>query len=71
MKKLADVNLQQSQKQQKEWYDKNSRKREFHPKDMVLLLLPTNCNKYLAKWQGPYRVLERIGELDYLIEMPD
>ncbi len=35
------------------------------------ILLHTSTNKFLAKWQGPYRVVKRIGKLDYLIEMPD
>ena len=71
MKELADINLLETQKQQKKWYDKNSRKRVFFPGDRVLLLLPSNCNKLLAKWQGPFKVLERVGDLDYLIEMPN
>ena len=70
MQELASTNLQEAQRQQKEWYDKNSSKREFFPNDMVLLLLPTSTNKLLAKWQGPC-VLKRVGRLDYLIEMPD
>ena len=25
----------------------------------------------MAKWQGPYRILKRIGRVNYLVEMPD
>ena len=71
MKELADINLLETQKQQKKWYDKNSRKGVFFPSDRVLLLLPSNSNKLLAKWQGPFKVLEQVGDLDYLIEMPN
>ena len=71
MKGLADTNLLKAKEQQKVWYDRNARKREFHCNDMVLLLLPTSTNKLLAKWQGPYRVSKRMGILDYLIEMPN
>ena len=38
---------------------------------MVLLLLPTSTNKLLAKWQGPYRVSKRMGNVVYLIETPN
>ena len=34
-------------------------KRVFFPGDRVILLLPSNSNKLLAKWQGPFKVLER------------
>ena len=37
--------------------------------DHVLVLLPTDTNKLLAQWQGPYRVLERHGQVDYVIDM--
>ena len=50
MKELADTNLLKAQEQQKVWYDRNTRKREFQCNDMVLLLLPTSTNKLLAKW---------------------
>jgi len=29
------------------------------------------ANNLLVKWQGLYRVLERMSEMNYLIEMPD
>ncbi len=34
---------------QKTWYDQNSRQREFHEGDQVLVLLPTSSNKLLGK----------------------
>ena len=37
----------------------------------VLVLLPTTSNKLLAQWQGPYRVLQKVGEVDYKVHMPD
>ena len=52
------------------WYDKNSREREFQPNDTVLLLLPTATSKLLAQWQGPFRVVKKVGRVNYEIEMP-
>ena len=50
--------------------NRKAREREFKPGDMVLLLLPTSTSKLLAQWQGPYRVLKKVGSIDYQIEMP-
>ena len=35
----------------------------------MLVLLPTSTSKLLAVWQGPYKVLRRVGPVNYLIEM--
>ena len=35
----------------------------------MLVLLPTSTSKLLAQWQGPYKVLRRVGLVNYLIEM--
>ena len=70
MKILADANLKEAQQKQKQWYDKNARQRSFEPDDMVLLLLPTSTSKLMAQWQGPYRVIKKVGRANYLIEMP-
>ena len=71
MSELVQENMKKAQQKQKTWYDRNSREREFHPGDEVLVLLPTTTNKLLAQWQGPYRVLRRIGKVDYVIDMHD
>jgi len=57
MKQLADDNLLHAQRQQKLWNDKCSRKRDFFPNNLVLLLLTRSTNKLLAKCQGPCQVL--------------
>ena len=39
--------------------------RKFQPGDQVMVLVPTSECKFLAKWHGPYEVVERVraGEL--------
>lgn len=62
LEKLRDIvheNLEHAQRTQKQWYDRNSRQREFSPGDQVLILLPTSSNKLLAEWRGPYPVLRK------------
>lgn len=38
--------------------------------EKVLLLLHSSQNKLLVKWQGPYIAKERVGEVDYRIQIP-
>ena len=71
MAELVQENLSRSQKQQKVWYDRNARSREFQPGDQVLVLLPTSTNKLIAQWQGPYVVVRRLGKVNYEVEMDD
>ncbi len=37
----------------------------------MLVLLPTSSSKLLAKWQGPFVVTRRVGELDYEVRRTD
>ena len=71
MSELASENLKEAQKYQKLCYDQNARERVLEPEDEVLVLLPTTSNKLLAQWQGPYRALRRVGEVNYEVYMPD
>ena len=71
MTDLVRENLEGAQKNQKEWYDKRASVREFSPGDEVLLLLPSSSNSLEAKWQGPYKVKRKVGQVDYEIEMND
>ena len=71
MTDLVQDNLVKAQQHQKFWYDQNAVDRELKTGDHVLVLLPTDMSKLLAQWQGPYRVLERRGQVDYVIDMHD
>ena len=71
MTELVQENMAKAQQQQKRWYDKTARSREFEPGEKVLLLLPTSTNKLKAKWQGPYTVTKRLGTVNYEIDMKD
>lgn len=71
MTSLAWENQTKAQKNQKTWYDRNARERTFRPGQLVLLLLPTTDNKLLAKWQGPYKVVRKVGKVTYEICMPE
>lgn len=67
---LAQEELAKTQGDQKRWYDAQVRLRTFDGGQKVLLLLPSTSNKLLIQWQGPYEVLERVGEVNYHIQVP-
>ena len=71
MSELVQENLERAQATQKKWYDRTARAREFTPGDKVLVLLPTSTNKVRAQWQGPYTVVQKNGEANYVVDMDD
>ena len=66
---LVHENIGMAQRQQKEWYDRTARERTLDPGDQFMVLLPTLTSKLLVQWQGTYKVLRRMGLVNYLIEM--
>ena len=50
-------------------YDKRARSRKFDIGDKVLLLLPSESNKVLHQWNGPYEVLEVVNGMNYKINV--
>ena len=64
---MARQELSRAQCKQKKYYDVNSKDRVFQPGDKVLLLLPTDENKLLMHWKGPFEVIERRNDNNYRI----
>ncbi|CAI5694349.1 unnamed protein product [Oreochromis niloticus] len=60
----------EAQQQQKSWYDKSARQRSFEPGQRVLVLLPSDNNKLLVKWQGPFEVMRKLGPTTYEVSTP-
>lgn len=71
MSEQVQQNLKSAATRQKRWYDRNARDRTLQAGDQVLVLLSTSMSKLTAQWQGPYRVLNCVGNVNYLIHMPD
>lgn len=66
---LAHEELQKSKERYKKNYDKKAKSRYFKVGDFVLILLPTDNNKRLMQWEGPFKDVERVGQTDYKIDM--
>ena len=67
---MAQQNFMKTQWKQKKRFDCKTKDRNFKRGDKVLLLLPTDDNKLLMHWKGPFEVLERVNDRDYMIQLP-
>ena len=65
--KLAQKEIQKSQKCYKKHYDKKAKPRRLEVGDQVLILLPTESNKLLMQSRGPYIAESCVGANDYRI----
>lgn len=52
-------------------YDRKSVQRTFNKGDQVLLLLPMVGSALSARFSGPYEVVRKISNTDYVIGTPD
>lgn len=64
---IIKQHLAEPQHAQQRWYDQPAQAREFQPGDKVLVLLPSATSKFLATWQGPCTIVEKIGPVNYRI----
>ena len=66
---LAQEQVLHSMKTNKSYADRKAKARSFKPGQKVLVLLSDEKNKLQTKWKGPFRVLDRLNQVDYKIEM--
>ncbi|KAK7106795.1 hypothetical protein V1264_018009 [Littorina saxatilis] len=66
---IARENLRKSQDSRKHYYDRKAVNRKFTPGNKVLILLPTDHNKLLMQWKGPYEVEAVVGINDYKVNV--
>ena len=67
---IVREHLHQAQQDQARTYNRGAQLRLFQPGEWVLVLIPTADCKFLAKWQGPYEVVDRVGEVNYRVRQP-
>ena len=63
-------NLQESQSKMKVWYERKAKSRCFEPGDRVLVLFPVVGNPLQAKYSGPYKVVKKVSDTNYLVITP-
>ena len=66
---LARESLYKAQGHQKHHYDKKARNRQFGVRQKVLVLLPTDSNKLVLQWKGPYEIKEVVNRMDYKVDV--
>ena len=54
----------------KVWYDRKTKSRCVEPGDRVLVLFPVVGNPLQAKYSGPYKVVKKISDTNYLVRTP-
>ena len=67
---LVREHMQEAQVAQARVYNRGAQQRDFQPGDKVLVLVPTTECTFLARWNGPYEVLEKVGEVNYRVRQP-
>lgn len=67
---LAQSHMAEAQQRQKFWCDQAAWQRSLNPGQKVLVLLPSDNNKLLAKWQGPFEIPRKLGPTTYQVSTP-
>ena len=66
---LAHQHLEKANERYKHYYDRKSKPRSLEVGDKTLILLPTDRNKLLLQWKGPFPVVARFNENDYQVKV--
>ncbi|XP_040065085.1 uncharacterized protein LOC120838976 [Ixodes scapularis] len=67
--KIAHEELERASERYRRCFDRKARHRHIGVGDLVLILLPTDQNKLLMQWKGPYPVVGQKGPLDYEVDL--
>ncbi|UYV67074.1 hypothetical protein LAZ67_4003826, partial [Cordylochernes scorpioides] len=72
-RKLVINNTIKTQERMKKNYDKKHMERSYEPGELVAVWTPIRkigkCEKLLRKYFGPYRILKKLSNVNYLIEL--
>ena len=61
--------MQRSKDKYQVQYNKKARPRSYQEGDEVLLLLPTDSNKLLMHWKGPFKIVKKCNKMNYQIDL--
>ena len=68
---LARINLSATQSKMKQRYDQKPQGRVFALGDKVLALLPVTSSPFHDKFAGPYTVIRKVSDINYMIATLD
>lgn len=68
---FARDNLKQAQHSMKANFDKKAKIRTFNEGDEVLAFIPAPKAPLQIKYHGPYNILQKVGDNNYVISTPD
>ncbi|GFX15875.1 retrovirus-related Pol polyprotein from transposon 297 [Trichonephila clavipes] len=66
---IAITRMKECQLKRKTWYDRDAVERKFVEGDLVLVLATSKQNKLEVNWIGPGKVLSRISDTNYVIDV--
>lgn len=69
MVELAMKSLEKSSTKYKEHYDRKTRTSSLQVGDTALVLLPTDKNKVLLQWKGPFMVTKKVNRVNNQLDM--
>ena len=67
--KIVRNELEKNRGRYKAYVDSKSKDRQFKVGDKVLLLLPSDLNKLIMQWKGPFKVIEKLNACDYRLKV--
>ncbi|GFX16311.1 retrovirus-related Pol polyprotein from transposon 412 [Trichonephila clavipes] len=67
---IAITRMKECQVKRKTWYDRDAVERKFVEGDLVMVLATSKQNKLEVNWIGPGKVLSRISDTNYVIDLP-
>ena len=67
---MAKRNLLDSQGKMNIWHNRKTKSRCFEPGDRVLVLFPVVGNPLQVKYSGPYKMVKKISDTNYLVRTP-
>ncbi|GFX31862.1 retrovirus-related Pol polyprotein from transposon 297 [Trichonephila clavipes] len=67
---IAITRMKECQLKRKMWYDRDAIERKFVEGDLVMVLATSKQNKLEVNWIGPGKILSRISDTKYVIDLP-
>ena len=67
--KAAGLHVKQTHVRNKANYDKKSTVRTLEPGEDALVLMPSHNSKLFAQWSGPYKVIQKCADNNYLLDI--